>query len=158
MRKIVRTVVSGMFLSLTSFATSEALVHPGGLNAQGCHAGSRPYHCHRAQSEMRQTADGRNRLRCDLGSRSRECQGDAVTSPAATISAEQRHILDLQQALIRHCTGLPKNFVDGVMGIQTGEALRVFQRAYGLPVDGVYGPETQAALNRPVNGLCQVGR
>jgi len=26
-----------------------AFAHSGGLNAQGCHAGSQPYHCHRAQ-------------------------------------------------------------------------------------------------------------
>ena len=24
--------------------------HSGGLNAQGCHAGSQPYHCHRSQA------------------------------------------------------------------------------------------------------------
>jgi len=27
-----------------------AFAHSGGLNAQGCHAGSQPYHCHRAQA------------------------------------------------------------------------------------------------------------
>ncbi|MBF9036868.1 YHYH domain-containing protein [Rhodobacterales bacterium HKCCE2091] len=27
--------------------TSPVLAHSGGLNAEGCHAGSRPYHCHR---------------------------------------------------------------------------------------------------------------
>ena len=26
-----------------------AAAHSGGLNAQGCHAGSQPYHCHRPQ-------------------------------------------------------------------------------------------------------------
>lgn len=29
---------------------SIALAHSGGLDANGCHAGSRPYHCHRAQA------------------------------------------------------------------------------------------------------------
>ena len=43
--------------------------HSGGLNSQGCHAGSRPYHCHRSSSEM-----VGNRLRCDLGSKSTECK------------------------------------------------------------------------------------
>ena len=47
----------------------DAQAHSGGLDSKGCHAGSRPYHCHRTQSEM-----VGNRLRCDLGSRSKECQ------------------------------------------------------------------------------------
>ena len=28
-----------------------ASAHSGGLNADGCHAGSRPYHCHRPQRQ-----------------------------------------------------------------------------------------------------------
>lgn len=47
--------------------------HSGGLDANGCHGGSVPYHCHRSASDMVETRDGRNRLRCDLGSRSVEC-------------------------------------------------------------------------------------
>ena len=27
--------------------STQGLAHSGGLNKQGCHAGSRPYHCHR---------------------------------------------------------------------------------------------------------------
>jgi hypothetical protein len=27
-----------------------SLAHSGGLNSAGCHAGSRPYHCHQSQS------------------------------------------------------------------------------------------------------------
>ena len=27
--------------------STQALAHSGGLNKQGCHAGSKPYHCHR---------------------------------------------------------------------------------------------------------------
>lgn len=68
------TVVTVFFhlLFLSTFA-GIAFAHSGGLNSQGCHAGSRPHHCHRSSSEIVQTADGRNRLRCDLGSRSVEC-------------------------------------------------------------------------------------
>ncbi|WP_370161397.1 excalibur calcium-binding domain-containing protein [Limimaricola soesokkakensis] len=35
---------------------SELLAHGGGLNAQGCHAGSQPYHCHRTQTAVPQLA------------------------------------------------------------------------------------------------------
>ena len=55
-------------LLLAVFLTSDGFAHSGGLDANGCHAGSQPYHCHRAPSEM-----VGNRLRCDLGSRSSEC-------------------------------------------------------------------------------------
>ena len=50
------------------FPLSPVFSHSGGLNSSGCHAGSKPYHCHRSPSEM-----VGNRLRCDLGSRSKEC-------------------------------------------------------------------------------------
>ena len=30
------------------FSSSFGLAHPGGLNAEGCHGGSQPYHCHRS--------------------------------------------------------------------------------------------------------------
>ena len=39
--------------------------------------------------------------------------------------------------------------VDGRFGLQTEEAVRSFQRQHGLTVDGVVGPETLTALNRP---------
>lgn len=31
-------------------SSSAVYSHSGGLDANGCHAGSRPYHCHRAQT------------------------------------------------------------------------------------------------------------
>lgn len=31
---------------LLSLAAGSALAHSGGTNANGCHAGSQPYHCH----------------------------------------------------------------------------------------------------------------
>ena len=43
--KVFFTLIAMVALST---AAAVALAHSGGLNAQGCHAGSRPYHCHRA--------------------------------------------------------------------------------------------------------------
>ena len=40
---------SFLVLLFTSLATT-GVPHSGGLNKQGCHAGSKPYHCHRTQS------------------------------------------------------------------------------------------------------------
>ena len=37
-----------MFLLALTFGV-QAEAHSGGLDKQGCHAGSKPYHCHKAQ-------------------------------------------------------------------------------------------------------------
>jgi hypothetical protein len=46
----IRLTPSFFVLSFLSvmLTTGALRAHSGGLNAQGCHAGSRPYHCHRA--------------------------------------------------------------------------------------------------------------
>ena len=41
----VAIIAASMLLTVPS-----ANAHSGGLNAQGCHAGSQPYHCHRPQA------------------------------------------------------------------------------------------------------------
>lgn len=43
------TVLTFTFLT-AQFTPNLAIAHSGGLNAQGCHAGSQPYHCHRSQA------------------------------------------------------------------------------------------------------------
>src|SRR5262245_27423647 len=52
----------------------------------------------------------------------------------------------LQFLLARH--GFPSATIDGVLGFHTDRALRRFQRWSALPVDGVAGPTTVAALRR----------
>ena len=42
----MRTVL----IALLTAAATQLSAHSGGLNKQGCHAGSQPYHCHRAQT------------------------------------------------------------------------------------------------------------
>jgi hypothetical protein len=56
-------------LLLLHLTAPDVAAHSGGLDSNGCHAGSQPYHCHRSPSEM-----VGNRLRCDLGSKSKECE------------------------------------------------------------------------------------
>ena len=41
----MRFIFGILFLALTT----QAGAHSGGLDKQGCHAGSKPYHCHKAQ-------------------------------------------------------------------------------------------------------------
>ncbi|MEO0676363.1 MAG: peptidoglycan-binding domain-containing protein [Pseudomonadota bacterium] len=100
---------------------------------------------------MVRTRTGHNRLRCDLGSRSRECIGSVRVS-----APKSQRVLNLQIQLRRHCSGLPSSFTDGKMGPQTTLALAAFQRANNLTADGLYGPNTEAALRRSPNGLCRI--
>ena len=135
-----------VILLLSSLTPNRSVAHSGGLNAAGCHAGSQPYHCHRSPSQMVRTLDGRNRLRCDLGSRSRECTWGSNSAMVP--------VLNIQIQLQRHCSGLPSNFADGQWGPLTQQTLIRFQRAYGLVPDGVFGPATATALATSPNGRC----
>ena len=46
---------------MVTFST-QTIAHSGGLNKQGCHAGSKPYHCHRAQEAVPSTPSDRKVL------------------------------------------------------------------------------------------------
>lgn len=144
-KSILKKLASGALL-ISIIVPEPVNAHSGGLNAAGCHGGSRPYHCHRSSREMVRTQDGKNRLRCDLGSRSRECARGSNSSAIP--------VLNVQIQLRRHCRGLPANFADGAWGPLTQQTLVRFQSAYGLVPDGVYGPATAQALARSPNGRC----
>ena len=70
-------LVAFLFAAIIFSTTTALLSHSGGLDSQGCHGGSKPYHCHRSASEMVPSSSGGNRLRCSAGSRSKDC----VTPP-----------------------------------------------------------------------------
>ena len=147
------------FSIAVSMTPLSATAHPGGLDANGCHGGSRPYHCHRSSSEMVRTQSGHNRLRCDLGSRSAECTGSSsrsASSSSTSSSAFSSQTFQMQTKLRNHCSGLSASFVDGRFGSSTERALKSFQAAYGLQPDGIYGPNTASALDGPVDGSCTV--
>lgn len=65
------------------FLPASAMSHSGGLNSSGCHAGSKPYHCHRSASEMTKSSSGGNRLKCSSGSTSKDCRNSNAISPTA---------------------------------------------------------------------------
>jgi hypothetical protein len=78
-----KALISALRLAITILllgSSAATFAHSGGLNASGCHGGSKPYHCHRSASEM-----VGNRLRCDLGSKSKECRGSS-TQPRDSVS------------------------------------------------------------------------
>jgi len=73
---------------------------------------------------------------------------ESAEKPWLRHGASGEHVKELQQAL-----GI---FVDGVFGRFTDRAVREFQSANDLPVDGVVGPRTWAKLSeRPVDAGLQ---
>lgn len=148
-RSYIIVTLGAVVLSLSILFSVTANAHSGGLNASGCHAGSQPYHCHRSSSEMVRTSDGRNRLRCNLGSQSKECvdntqrTGQPPTSSSAGFDIETHA---LQMRLIQYCSGLSVSFADGIFGPLTRSTLMRFQQANNLSVDGILGPDTAEAL------------
>ena len=159
MTRIVATIL------LAAFVSFDVLAHSGGLDANGCHAGSQPYHCHRAPSDM-----VGNRLRCDLGSRSKECVGSSpyatsssVREPSSnkgaastarsnpysekaiaysTVSTEV--VLNIQRRL--ETLGVYGGPIDGIMGPQTALAIDVFKIKTGLPLESQLDDETLQAM------------
>lgn len=149
-------------LSGTLLVSFHVIGHSGGLNAQGCHAGSRPYHCHRSPQEM-----VGNRLRCDLGSRSKDCIGGQASLSSSTkqpstttqskplptpessynldtnvssVSISSDNIIKIQQRL--QTDGLYDGAVDGVFGPATALALDVYKIKHDQPLGDPFNEGT----------------
>ena len=57
----------------------KAHAHSGGLNAQGCHAGSQPYHCHSGGSSGSGISESTFSYRKELNSASTVSNGDKAS-------------------------------------------------------------------------------
>jgi peptidoglycan hydrolase-like protein with peptidoglycan-binding domain len=66
--------------------------------------------------------------------------------------SEGAHVVKLQQALVDAGIPLPEFGVDGKFGPETDRAVREYQRANGLQVDGIVGPETIGDLDQRFGG------
>ena len=145
---------AGLFLvfSLSYMMPELVSAHSGGLNSQGCHGGSRPYHCHRSPSEM-----VGNRLRCDLGSRSTECRSTSTTTPSTLRSKVlPAPVKKQEQSKVRFVDPIKplpemsllqsdKNLRARVV-MQVQERLKL-QGFYDGVVDGLLGPKTKLAID-----------
>ncbi len=70
----------------------------------------------------------------------------AVSEPTLRKGMRGDAVRRMQHALLQHGFSLPRYGVDGKFGAETKAAVRAFQTAAGLVVDGVCGPKTWAAL------------
>jgi len=73
-------------------------------------------------------------------------QVPALTSGLLRQGTSGPEVKAVQQALA--AVGHSPGKIDGVFGAQTVQALAAFQTSVGLPADGVWGPETKAALEK----------
>ncbi len=153
-------------LSFLLANSSLATAHGGGLDANGCHGGSKPYHCHRSPNDM-----VGNRLRCELGSSSKECVGVnprsnttvivgnssnrinsssqvpnlSYSSKAAVYSQAPNSVIKRIQGRLRNL-GIYNGQVDGAMGPQTALAIDVFKIKSGLPLEDHLDDKTLQAM------------
>tara|TARA_B100000780_G_C20709428_1_gene282015 strand:- start:153 stop:485 length:333 start_codon:yes stop_codon:yes gene_type:complete len=52
------SIMRNLIITFLVLVASQAASHSGGVNKQGCHSGSQPYHCHKApQNSPRLTSD-----------------------------------------------------------------------------------------------------
>ena len=86
-----------LFVSFFLFSGQYAIGHRGGLNSQGCHGGSRPYHCHRSSSSMVKSSYGGYRLRCNLGSRSKDCMNRSNSLNIGRFARDKQRIITRTQ-------------------------------------------------------------
>ena len=64
-------------------------------------------------------------------------------------------VKDMQALLVGYGFALPVYGVDGIFGGETERAVKEFQKARGLSVDGVCGPKTWAELEKPESGAAK---
>lgn len=64
-----------------------------------------------------------------------------------SVGSQGNAVTKLQQALVDAGFPLPKFGVDGIFGSETRTAVRDFQQASGILVDGLVGPQTMGALD-----------
>lgn len=70
---------------------------------------------------------------------------ETPAQPVLRMGSSGSAVRDLQQRLLQ--AGYNPGPIDGIFGSQTDRAVRAYQQARGLSIDGIVGPQTWAALS-----------
>ena len=113
-----------LFAALLTLPALPALPHSGGLDRYGCHAGSRPYHCHNGGSS----------------------RSTARAAPQRIVPRADADLRRLQTALNR--LGYDCGPADGFIGSRTRACIAAFHRDEGVGPDTDYVVTTRRANAR----------
>ena len=103
--KYINLILTSLILTvLASFAGS----HSGGLNKQGCHAGSKPYHCHRKTSSASSQAPKSGSILSGAVTHVRD--GDTVEVDGIAIRLAALNCPENKTQKGRHATRVAKQF------------------------------------------------
>jgi hypothetical protein len=91
-----------------------------------------------------------NLTQYDTGGAAKPTGGAAKPAGGAPAPPKQLDMLTIQKTLEKH--GFDPGIPDGEWGPNTQRAVRAFQQAHGLEVDGVIGPNTMRALVKAAAG------
>ena len=67
-----------IFISLIMVLAGQVAGHSGGLNKQGCHAGSQPYHCHKPKSTGSKKVPDNTNIKTMSGTVTHVRDGDTI--------------------------------------------------------------------------------
>lgn len=122
MRSLIPSLVA---LTLLPVSASSVAAHSGGLDANGCHAGSRPYHCHRGGSSAPRTPSYQAPRRVYTPS-----------APVVRVPTPDPTLLRLQASL--NAQGYDCGPADGLLGTRTTACLAAFYWDAGVTRDTDY--------------------
>ena len=92
-------VLALCMLTYEAFFTVSAHAHSGGTDANGCHAGSQPYHCHNGSKSESSSSSGRSTSGAST-------LGGSQSSPLVTNSYSAPKATPDQMRTLEKCEGL----------------------------------------------------
>ena len=105
-------------IAVLTMLTTQAVAHSGGLNKQGCHAGSQPYHCHKS-AKVAPVASSNSTILSGTVTHVRDGDTIEVNGIAVRLSALDCPENDTQQG--KQATKIAKQFEGSQGCCQTNE-------------------------------------
>ena len=106
---------------------SQAVAHSGGLDKQGCHAGSKPYHCHKAQKPGPEAATDRKAI---SGTITHVRDGDTIEIDGIAIRLAALNCPENDTQKGKYATKVAKQFV-GLQALCELTGAKTYDRLVG---------------------------